>query len=148
MGKQLKKIAKYSMAAALASSALVPSAVALAADEKPATEVVNIVVKNEQGLVKLNLMQYNTMLALGKMKDTDIQYVVADNGEVYSLKDYNTILALTGNSSSAFEKLKEENAGKPDLEIKEGSITEDGKAVTDETPEEKVNETFFYNLAA
>ena len=149
MGKQLKKIAKYSMTAVLATSALVPSAVAFAADEKPvAKDVTHIVVENESGLVKLNLEDYGTALALGIMKDTDVKYVVADNGEIFSLEDYGTALALSDNAKEKALEVLAKDSLQQDVKVKEGTISEDGKAVTDETPEEKVNETFFYNLAA
>lgn len=149
MGKQLKKIAKYSMAAALASSALVPSAVALAADEKEvATDISFVVVKNEQGLIKLDLEAYNAALAFDEIKDTDVQYVVADNGDIFTLDAYNAELAFADSPAEALKTLTENNAAK-DIVVKDGKISEDGKAVAeDETPEEKVNETFFYNLAA
>lgn len=149
MGKQLKKIAKYSMAAALATSALVPSAVAFAADEKAvAKDISYVVVKNEQGLIKLNLSEYSSALAFDEIKDTDIQYIVADNGDIFTLAAYAAELAFANSPEEALKSLTDQNAAQ-DVAVKDGSISEDGKAVAeDETPEEKVNETFFYNLAA
>lgn len=149
MGKQLKKIAKYSMATALATSALVPSAVAFAADEKVvATDITKVVVENEKGqLVELDLEQYSRAALMGAMKDTDIKYVVANNDEVYDLEQYSRALLMNaGNKEVALELIKEDAI--KDAPILKGEISEDGKAVADETPEEKVNETFFYNLAA
>ncbi|WP_108307357.1 hypothetical protein [Metalysinibacillus jejuensis] len=151
MGKQLKKIAKYSMAAALATSALVPSAVALAADEKAvAKDITKVVVKNANDvLVELDIQNYGAALLFDTIVDTDIKYIVADNGDVYDLQDYGQALLFNDTKEGALESLKDKAVDVNTLDIKEGTISEDGKAVpNDETPEEKVNETFFYNLAA
>lgn len=137
------------MAAVLASSALVPTMVAQAAD----TSVVSVseVVFEYQGqLLQLPLVEYLDAESLGDLDGTQsVKYIKDNKGNVYNLVDYLDAYAL--NNNSAEEAFKELQADKKEVtleqEIADGKIV-DGKVVADETPEEKVNETFFYNLAA
>lgn len=137
------------MAAVLASSALVPTMVAQAADTQ-AVNVKEVVFEYQGKLLQLPLVEYLDAESLGELDGTQaVKYIKDNKGNAYNLIDYLDAYALNDNNvEAAFKELETEKKEVTlDQEVTDGKIV-DGKVVGDETPEEKVNETFFYNLAA
>lgn len=148
MTKKFNKATKASLATLLATSAIVP--VASANTEAVANDIVSVVFEYEPGkFAKYSLDEYGFNLSIGAIKNTNISHVIDNGGNIYTLDDYGFSLGLAnGDKTAAFESLKKENVA-VDIKPTEGSIDENGNVVgKDETPEENVNETFFYNLAA
>lgn len=148
MTKQGKKVTALSAAAVLAASAIVP--VASAAPAAPAAEaatISHVVFTTESGqLASLPMDKYNAALSAGAItaKPTHVQL---SDGKAYTMEQYNGALSASAGSVEEATKLLAEKAKPTTAEVTEGKVS-NGNVVTDETPEEKVNETFFYNLAA
>lgn len=147
MVKPYKVLSKASMAAVIAASAIVPAATASAADVQK--EVEYVVFEKDGQLLKLTLDDYAVAYTLGKINKTEqVKYVQDTKGTVYLLDDYAVAYTLTNKDvDKAFDRLAKENKEVKVDNVADGKIV-DGKVVGDETSEEKVNETFFYNLAA
>ena len=145
--KPYKLYSKASMAAILATAAIVPAATASA--EAVQTDVAKVVFEQDGKTLSLPVKEYNKAKALGTLDGTqEVKYVTDTKGNSYLASDYKKAFALNGkDKAEALNKLAADNKQQDLPNITEGKIV-DGKVVSDETPEEKVNETFFYNLAA
>ena len=145
MTKQGKKVTALSAAAVLAASAIVP--VASAAPAAEAATISHVVFTTESGqLASLPMDKYNAALSAGAItaKPTHVQL---SDGKAYTMEQYNGALSASAGSVEEATKLLAEKAKPTTAEVTEGKVT-NGNVVTDGIPEEKVNETFFYNLAA
>lgn len=144
--KPFNTLSKSAFAAVIASSALVPVAAQAAEATQP---IEGVVVKTADGqFASLSFEKYQEALAVGILSAKDITHVVGNDNKNYTMEKYQEALAITGNLTAAMEKLEEVNAEDKDSKVLEGEIKDGKVVVADETPEEKVNETFFYNLAA
>ena len=133
------------MISALAVSSLVPAAVASADDKQTSQyEVAELVFETDGKLAKVDIADYLEEVGFG-FKD-DAKYVIYPNGEAYAVSDYLEEFGFVGDDlKQVYENLKANGA--TDEKIYQGYF-EDGKIVIkDEQPEDRLNETFFYNVA-
>lgn len=145
MSKQGKKVTALSAAAVLAASAIVP--VAATAAPAQAQEIDYVIFTTDSGkLASLPMEDYDLALGAGIVA-VEPTHVQLTDGSVYDMDDFNLALGATNNLEEAIALLIE-NGSKVTSEVKPGEINDGKVVIGDETPEEKVNETFFYNLAA
>lgn len=134
------------MAALFTASTLVPVAT-VSADVPAAKEVKNAVFVDGKGnILTLDILDYADEFIFLKdiVKSEQFQYVQADNGLFYDLLDYADEFGTNGKDvAAAFAALDPIDLA----DAKEGKV-EDGLVVAkDEQPEDRLNETFFYNVA-
>lgn len=147
MAKKYNKMTKAGLAALLVTSAIVPVASANA-QENVDKDIDQVVIKLADGtLAKIGLDQYGTYLSIGLIKDTNITHVIDKAGNIYTLPEYGAYLSVYGNVEDAISGLENDNKA-VEVTVVQGNINENGNVVVDQTPEENLNETFFYNLAA
>ena len=143
------KLVKASTAALFITSAIVPVASANVTAES-ATDILDVVIKLEDGtFVKFDIGEYGSLLAFERIKNTNVTHVIDNVGNVYDIGVYGSALAITsGDPEKALAGLLNEQQTE-DITIVQGDVEEDGTVVVkDQTPEENLNETFFYNLVA
>lgn len=144
MKKPLKVLSSSALVAALAVSSLTP--VAVSANETTANYTVqDVVFQDGDMLAKILLTDYSEALVFGDVSDDPV-HVIYPNGNMYKLEDYTEELTFSDDPQAVYEAL----AGKEvKQDVYEGYIDEDGKvkAKVDEQPEDRLNETFFYNVA-
>ena len=134
-----------SLAAVFAASAIVPVASAEAAQ---ALDIEKVVFTQDGNLVTLTYEDYLEALEAGVLK-SELTHVQATDGKVYSYENYVEALEVSKNDPAAALGLLNKSGDEiKNPKLSEGQVDKDGNVVADETPEEKVNETFFYNLAA
>ena len=143
MKKSVKKISTTGLAAAFVVSAIVP----VAAAETPATAVQQVIVEVEGKLVQITMSEYIELFMGGK--EPTVKYITLNNGETFSKEQY--VEAFMGsdmdNDVALTVLADDEEPATPNAPVAEGSV-KDGEIVIGDTPEENLNETFFYNLAA
>ena len=141
-----KKIMKTSLAAVLAASAIVPVASAEAAQQFTFDKVV--VAKDGKNL-EISFDLFNELLG-DVVSTADLRYVTDNAGNHYDLALFNEYLSeYDGDFDKTITALAEAKLAVTDVTVQEGVVNDKGELVgKGETPEEKVNETFFYNLAA
>lgn len=133
MNKTKKMLSGVTTAALLASSAIVPAAVA-AADSTAAYELQDVVVNYKGQLVSYPIFDYLTEQDMGDIK-VEADYVRLANGEVYEIFDYLQAYAeANSDDAKTYEILKSEYT-KVDKEVV------DGKVVNGEIVPEKTTET-------
>ena len=144
MKKPLNVLSKSAMAAVLASSALVP--VAVQAAEAPVS-VDKILVEKDGKIFELSYDVFNELT--GEGHEFKIVNVVVNN-KTFKVEDFNEAFGESETLAEATATLDAEELYHPVKVDVAGNVTagENGPQFNDETPEEKVNETFFYNLAA
>ena len=140
-------LTKGTMAAVIAASAVVPVAAQAAEAEQ---SIKDVALKTEDGkIAKLSLEVYKKALAGKAIKTEDVTHVIANNGKAYPMEAYKKALAgAKGDTNLALETLEKKEANDTTTSIFEGEIKNGKLVAKDGTSEEKVNETFFYNLAA
>lgn len=145
MKKANKKVFATSMAAVLAASAIVPVASAEAAES---INVDQFVVLKDGKNITLDKAIFEDALVEGIVSTDEVKYVKGTDSKVYDMALFNDFLVeADGNIDEAF-KLLSKTSNSVDVPTVEGAIVDGELVANDETPEEKVNETFFYNLAA
>lgn len=142
----MKKVVKTSLAAVLVASAIVPAATAEAAQTQ---NVQDFVVSKDGKNLTVNTTLFNEAIVEGMIKGNDVTFIKSTNGKIYSKTNFDEALVeANGNVEAALVMLEKANL-EVELTTVEGEFNTNGELVAkDETPEEKVNETFFYNLAA
>lgn len=147
MKKPLKVLSAGALATVFAASALTPVAAATVEDNKVDQYVLQDVVFHDgDKLAKIPFSLYTKELAF-KTIDDQVAYVMYPNGEMYDLALYTKELAFNNNDAKATYEALKDNA--IEEEVYEGYIDDKGKvrAKADEQPEDRLNETFFYNAA-
>lgn len=147
MNKPFKTLSTAALAAVFASSALVPVASAEVAPAQAASLSKIIVEYNGQN-VALTVSDYSDLLDAGKINPATVKYVELSTGDKYTLDAYSEALDALSNVEDTAEYLAEKGTPSEVKDVKDGTIKDGEIQVEDGTPEEKVNETFFYNLAA
>ena len=144
MKKPFKTLSSATLAAVFAASAIVPVASAEAATNKQIDEVV---FSKDKELISLTAVEYNDAFEAGLLANDTISHIKVGD-KYFTAEQFNDAFEAQSNLEEAI-KLLEEKATPAELkDVTQGTI-KDGQLVgKDETPEEKVNETFFYNLAA
>lgn len=146
MKKNIKKISATSLAAVLASTALVPVASAAEVNEVEKS-VQQLVIVQDGKNVTIDTSVYADYLEEG-INLGAVSYIISNNGNVYSLDVYADFLEEYPTLEETFEALQDKGLSVENLELTEGKV-EDGKLVTeDEQPEDRLNETLIYNFAA
>ncbi|CEA01895.1 hypothetical protein BN1050_01061 [Metalysinibacillus saudimassiliensis] len=149
MAKKIKKFGATTLAAVLASSALVPAA--LAADPVQQQQVDEVVIVKDGKNITVTLDKYEAALRAEIFTGSEVKYVVSGE-KIYKLTDYETALRSSDNNTPeeaiALLSKNDDKYAQKNLQTVEGEIKNGELVAKDETPEEKVNETFFYNLAA
>lgn len=149
--KNVKKTAMTGLAAVLATSAVVPAAVASA--ENTATTALKEVVLQLTDGSKVQV-DYDAYKAA---KTAEIEWAetakvigtVGSDKVTYDIKDFiEAKTAAEGDLAETLELLTKNKKPAELNDVKPAEVKDGELVIKDETPEEKVNETFFYNLAA
>lgn len=147
MRKPFKVMTTTSMVAALAATSLVP--VAVSADVKEDTVAKNIenTVFSYDGKenLEISFTDYRQASSAGLLDSKGLTYIKGDNGKYYLFSDYRQAYNFTENVEETFKILEPVEL----KNVKAGEIDTDSKKVVakDEQPEDRLNETFFYNVA-
>lgn len=144
MAKPFKKLSATGLAAALVASSIVPAVSAETPAAAPAVQ--DVVVKQDGKLISISMDDYSTLLGAGKTPE--IAFITLNNGETFDIEQFGDALGATLELNKALTYLADEATPATPENVLTGSVDEKGNIVADQTPEEKVNETFFYNLAA
>lgn len=149
--KNVKKTAITGLAALLATSAVVPAAVA-SADNSAVTALKEVVLELTDGSkVQVDYEAYKAA------KTAEIEWAekakvigtVGSDEATYAIKDFiEAKTAAEGDLAATLTLLAENKKPVEIKDVKKAEVKDGELVVKDETPEEKVNETFFYNLAA
>lgn len=146
MKKNIKAISATSLAAVLASTALVPVASAAEVNEVEKS-VQQLVIVQDGKNITIDASVYADYLEEGINLGT-ISYIISNNGNIYALDVYADFLEEYPTLEETFEALQDKGLSVENLELTEGKV-EDGKLVTeDEQSEDRLNETLVYNFAA
>ena len=147
MKKPLKVLSATALASVMMAGTLVPVAAAATPEQNNQYKIENIVFKDGENLAYLSVADYNMSVALNEVNDT-VAYVTYPDGSTYPLEDYNMSYVLSETAEDVKKDL-EENSQAVEDKIYEGYIDDNGKvrAKVDEQPEDRLNETFFYNVA-
>ena len=134
------------MVAALAATSLTPVAAAQVEETLTISDVVFVSV--EGPLAKVDMSTYNFALGEKVVDAKNVTHILLNSGEAYPMSAYNFALGESaGNNQKAIDLLKA-NVDPITDEVLPGTIQEDGSVTVDEQPEDRLNETFFYNFAA
>ena len=145
MKKPFKVLTTSAMVAALAATSLIPVAAAQAEETLTISDVVFVSV--EGPLAKVDMSTYNFALGEKVVNPKDVTHILLSSGEAYPMSAYNFALGESeGNNQKAIELLKA-NVDPITDEVLPGEIQEDGTVTVGEQPEDRLNETFFYNVA-
>ncbi|KFL42825.1 hypothetical protein CH76_10270 [Lysinibacillus sp. BF-4] len=145
MTKPFKTLSTAALAAVFASSALVP--VASAEAPAAAASVEKVVVEQDGKLIEITQKEYIDLFLAGK--EPKVKFITLNDEKTYTVEQYtDAFLSNSLDNDKALEQLSEKATAVTPENVLPGKVNEDGQIVADETPEEKVNETFFYNLAA
>ena len=145
MTKPFKTLSTAALAAVFASSALVPVASAEAPAEAIAVE--KVIVEQEGKLIEITMSEYVNLFLSGK--EPTVKFITLNDEKTYTVEQYaDAFLANSLDNEKALEQLAEKATPTTPENVLPGKVDENNQIVADETPEEKVNETFFYNLAA
>jgi len=145
MKKPMKTLSTAALATLFATTAIVP----VAAADTPAEaqyEIEHVVLDNEGKNYTVSLADFNE--AVGENVEMKVAHVKV-NGKYYTLADFNEAV---GESDSLEEALKslEESYDEVDLNV-DGTFDFDEETgdwvYQDAQPEDRLNETFFYNVA-
>lgn len=144
MKKPFNVLSKTTMAAFLATSALVPAAVAHAEES---VNIEEIIVAHEGKIYSVSFEDFNEMM------DEDASFEILQvkfGGKYYSFEDFSSAIDETTSLTETKNLLEEYEYDFSEEYPVDGVVENNGQGpeFKDETPEEKVNETFFYNLAA
>jgi len=146
--KPFKVMSAAGMIAVMASSTITP----VMAAENPVSQgsiAEYAIIQNDQ-ILKVSVNDYDEALMELEDKVTKVQVYITNTGKAYLVKDFDeALMEANGNVSDAIKMLAEDEES---LELtyaqKDSYINDDGKFVYDEQPEDRLNETFFYNFAA
>ena len=149
MKKPIKVLSAASLAAVFSATAIVP--VAAQAAEQPVNLTEQVILEVEGKLVAVSLQDFKAAKTakLDWAKNENIKSVVTSEGEVYKLEDFKAAkTAAKGDPVKTLEILQDEKL-QQDTEYSEAEVSEeDGSLIiADEQPEDRLNETFFYNVA-
>ena len=150
MKKPLKVLSSAALATVFTASTLVPVAAAEAKVPVEATQLEDITLKTEDGkLAYISYEEYAEALTAKIVSVKGITHIGAADGSRYSYEDFSEALSAAKNVEKALELLYKSGSQDNDAEIYEGFFDEDNKlqAKVDEQPEDRLNETFFYNVA-
>lgn len=137
------------MAAVLASSALIPTAVSAAEDVKEATEINKVVFSYDGGktFLEMTFEDYRDAYNAGVIKTEGLTLIQGNDGKYYSFEDYRDAYNAFKDTKEALAALEEVDS----VDVQEGELDpETGQLVgdKDEQPEDRLNETLIYNFAA
>lgn len=140
--KPLKVLSTAGLATVFATSALVP----VAAAEQPVEqnlEVTEYAVVKDGKILTVSVEAYGDYLV-----ESDVEEVQAYgvDGKYFNVEDFGDFLVEYGTVEATVEAL--EKAGKAlTEEVVDGEIIDGEIVAKDEQPEDRLNETFFYNVA-
>lgn len=143
MKKPLKVLSSTALAAALMSSSLVPAAV-MAAEDQQEVNLDAVVLENDGKFYTAELESYvEASTEQFSMSEKFVQV-----GEKYfTVEDFIEAQVEAGNLDDT-AKLLQDSYKPVSVNIDGKLIAEDGKWIyQDEQPEDRLNETFFYNVA-
>ena len=146
MAKPYNVISKTAMIAALTASSLMPAAVQASEVKDVATTIEDtIFTYDDKEFLSIPFDEYREAVSADVISPEGYKYIKADNGKYYSFEDYREAVSAFDTLEEAFNVLEPVNLDA----VKEGMIDVDSKKVVakDEQPEDRLNETFFYNVA-
>lgn len=147
MKKPFKVMSGISMAALFTVSSIVP----VAASENPQEAVVleNFVLEKDGNYYSINPNQYTDFKTLG-VDFAPLVLAQSNEGKLAKINDYSDYKTLTSTVDEAFKELEKANLtfevekiGKVVVDESTGNV----EYILDEQPEDRLNETFFYNVA-
>lgn len=148
MKKNLKVLSTASLAAVLASSTLVPTAVAAAEDNSALVLDKVIVEKNGENL-SLPVALFSDAIIEGLLSGSDLSYVQTADGTIYTNEAFSDALIETGgNLTEAFALLKEANLAVEDLKVSEGEFNDKGELVSKDGEEQPSTEIKVESVSA
>lgn len=143
MKKPLKVLSSTALAAALMSSSLVPAAV-MAAEDQQQVSLDAVVLENDGKLYTAELGNY--IEASTEQFSMSEKYVQVGD-KYFTVEDFIEAQVEAG-SLDETAKLLQDSYKPVSLDIAGQFIAEDGNWIyQDEQPEDRLNETFFYNVA-
>lgn len=149
MKKPIKVLSAASLAAVFTATAIVP--VAAQAAEQPVNLTEQVILEVEGKLVAVSLQDFKDAktVELDWAKNENIKSVVTSEGEVYKLKDFKDAKTVAENDPVKTLEILQDEKLQQDTEYSEAEVSEeDGSLIiADEQPEDRLNETFFYNVA-
>jgi len=149
MSKPLKVLSTAALASVFAASALVPTAVVEAAEPQEtvaAKTIENVIFKTKDGqLAYISLDLY--MKAHSTIITEGPTYIKGDNEVYYDLEDYMKAFSAGKDLEKTLAILHSKDKGLAIDKVVEGKITDKEVVAKDEQPEDRLNETFFYNVA-
>ena len=153
MNKPFKVLSSVALASVMSVSALTP--VAAAENTQEQINVQEFIFENHEGYtVKVSLDMYNAAFDLGAIDTKNNKFVKGTDNQYYSIDKYNAAFDIAGTPEGAMKILAEKNQHEIDVEedkIYSAEFNKDTKqfdAIIDDQPEDRLNETFFYNFAA
>ena len=146
--KPIKVLSSTALASVLAATTLVPVVSAEAPQDVPADAKIlaDVLVEVDGKVLSLDLRTYQSALSQNYVSSKQIKYVRAKEGSTYPLRAYQSARGQTNSIPEALEYLYLKGF-QVDLKDIPNGIVEDGKIIPDEQPEDRLNETFFYNAA-
>lgn len=149
MNKPYNVISKAAMIAAISASTIVP--VAVSAAETTTVDLEMVLLEKDGNYFEISLREYLSESSFGT-KFEPVKLVQSTEGKYYYLTDYLSYKSfVNGEIEATFEDLEEdekaielEKIGKVVIDQETGDVS----YVLDEQPEDRLNETFFYNFAA
>lgn len=150
MKKPYKVLSTAALATVFASSALVP-VIAQAEETQIQAAIDSVLVEKDGKVFELDFFLFNELV--GEGETFDIKYVKA-GGKTFTPAQFNEAFGEASTISEVADLLANAGLYEPTEVTVDGTveINENGELVftetPDETPEENLNETFFYNLAA
>lgn len=147
MKKPFKVLTSSALAATLAVSAITP-AIVLADENAEEYVVQDVVFLDGDKLAEIPFEDYSTALEFEEIND-EVMFVRYPNGKTFKFEDYSTEFDFADYNPEETYKSLLANSEELTDKIYEGYIDEDGKVrvKADEQPEDRLNETFFYNVA-
>jgi len=148
MKKPLKVLSATALASVMAVSTLTPVAAAEQPSKEANYEIKEFIFVDGEKLAKLSIDEYGLAHMLSEVKD-EIKYITYNDDKTYTLDDYALEYMLNGQDAEAAKAELDSSYEAVSQKIYEGYIDEDGKVrvKADEQPEDRLNETFFYNVA-
>jgi len=150
MKKPFNVLSKASMIAAITASSIIPVAVSAAEVEQQAVDLEMVLLEKDGKYFEISVEEYLSEKSFGTGFEP-VKLVQSSEGKYYKLDDYLSYKAfINGEITETFADLDEDNkevvlerVGKVVIDEKTGEVS----YVLDEQPEDRLNETFFYNVA-
>lgn len=145
MNKPFKVLSATSLATVMAASALIPVA-SVSANEIQELDVAEFAIVKDGKILKVSADEYNETLLIQGFAEEATAFGLT-NDKYYEANDYNEALLILGTEEEALADLDNSDL-ELDLPTVDAYLDEEGYfQAKDEQPEDRLNETFFYNVA-